>query len=66
MATVCSRIEGEKPFVCSDCGAAFISKIKLSEHRMRNHLAPHERRRYLCEECSKTYANRADLIKHAR
>lgn len=54
--------KGDKRFLCSLCGAAFLVAPQL-----RRHMIIHERkRRYKCDVCPSTYTRSQALIEHRR
>ncbi|XP_035707752.1 zinc finger protein 595-like [Folsomia candida] len=50
---------GEKPFVCSRCGAAYARKVALLLHLQCRH--PTEKAGFVCDECPKSFPARYSL-----
>lgn len=52
---------GEKPFLCSACGKAFISQDTRTKHNMRMHIKrlPHQ-----CHQCERSFISPSQLQEH--
>lgn len=51
---------GDKPFVCNDCPAAFVSKGNLKKHVE----IKHKNKRYTCKNCTRVFSTPNLLSKH--
>ncbi|XP_047534194.1 zinc finger protein OZF-like [Vanessa atalanta] len=55
---------GEKPFVCTSCGAKFSSKGLLKRHNETFHST--RERKFTCETCGSSFFRKNDIISHLR
>jgi uncharacterized Zn-finger protein len=55
-----SRHTGVRPFRCTECTKAFVTKAKLNDH-LRRHTGE---KRFTCLLCKKMYSGSHDLRKH--
>nr|XP_060616257.1 zinc finger and SCAN domain-containing protein 2-like isoform X1 [Anolis sagrei ordinatus] len=61
----------EPPYICSDCGEGFLSRLSLEAHQrvhmgQKSSLAPPEVTVYICGECGETFNSTLDLSAHER
>ncbi|NXR84636.1 ZN615 protein, partial [Pycnonotus jocosus] len=52
---------GERPFVCGECGSAFMAQKSLGKHRRARHGAG-----FVCPECGRGLSSQAALVAHRR
>lgn len=55
---------GERPFVCTSCGAKYSSKGSLKRHIETSHST--RERKFTCETCGSSFFRKNDIISHLR
>jgi hypothetical protein len=55
-------VQDPQPWCCPTCSMRFGRKSSLSRHQQSRH----QRRRFACRVCSKSYSQKFDAVKHER
>ncbi|XP_075207837.1 uncharacterized protein LOC142312735 [Anomaloglossus baeobatrachus] len=54
---------GEKSFLCLDCGKYFIPRLSVAQQHQRSHTGE---KAFLCSECGRCFTEKPSLVEHQR